>query len=451
MIKRLRWSNRALVAMLTIALPLSFNTYAQEEEEEEVFELSPFTIDASEEEGYLATTTLAGSRIRSNLRDLGASIAVVTQDFLEDTGATDGQSLLQFIGNVEVGGVLGNFSDVNINNASTNDTRINPQSSQRVRGLVSATLTRDYFQTIIPFDSYNTTRVTVNRGPNSILFGLGSPGGVINNTTKKATIGDDFGELSVRLDHRGGHRESLDYNKTLIQDRLAVRVAMLNEQIQYRQEPAYEDDKRFFVAWDAVLFENEGSDIIGRTIFRGSIENGNITANPPDVAPPRDGFSPWFEGIGDQDYLNRLLSVPGVSLGNIPNAAVTKQQVLNAINAGLATVPAGSTADAYATAEGRFVPKTTIQRFLRGRDTFEGGNGGRDLIQSTTPYFLFPAVNFNSITTIEPGWNDPALAGIQGIMGSLARSKRNQRPSMDEPSHGRSRIPTEIVDHSRSI
>ena len=422
MITRLRWSKNALFAMLVVALPLSIHTYAQEEDEEEVFELSPFTIDASEEEGYLATTTLAGSRVRSNLRDLGASISVVTQDFLEDTGATDGQSLLQFIGNVEVGGVLGNFSDVNINNASTNNTRINPQNSQRVRGLVNATLTRDYFNTNIPFDSYNTTRVTVNRGPNSILFGLGSPGGVINNTTKRATLGDDFGELSVRFSHRGGHRETLDYNKTLIRDRLAVRVAMLNEQIQYRQEPANEDDKRFFFAWDAVLFENERSSIIGNTIFRGSLESGSIRSNPPDVAPPRDGFSSWFEGIGDQDYLNRLLTVPGVSLANIPNAAVTKQQVLNAINTGLATVPAGSTADAYATAEGRFVPKTTIQRFLRGRDTFAGGNGGRDLIQSTTPYFLFPAINFNSITTLEPGWRDPALAGIQGIMGRWRES-----------------------------
>ena len=84
---------------------------------------------------------------------------------MQDTGATDGESLLQFVGNVEVGGVLGNFSNSSGN--ETTESRINPQRGQRVRGLESAILTRDYFKTDIPFDAYNTTRVTVNRGPNS--------------------------------------------------------------------------------------------------------------------------------------------------------------------------------------------------------------------------------------------------------------------------------------------
>ena len=42
-----------------------------DEEDLDVFELSPFTIQ--EEDGYKADTTLAGSRVKSNLRDLGAS------------------------------------------------------------------------------------------------------------------------------------------------------------------------------------------------------------------------------------------------------------------------------------------------------------------------------------------------------------------------------------------
>ncbi|MBC9889116.1 MAG: TonB-dependent receptor plug domain-containing protein [Opitutae bacterium] len=409
MIKRLRWSKRALFAMLSIALPLSFHTYAQEEEEEEVYELSPFTIDASEEEGYLATTTLAGSRIRSNVRDLGASIAIVTEDFLEDTGATDGESLLYFVGNVEVGGVLGNFSKVWDDGVTTNTSRNNPQRSQRVRGLVDAVLTRDYFQSDVPFDAYNTTRVTVNRGPNSILFGLGSPGGVINNTTKQANIGTNFGELSVRLDHRGGHRESFDYNKTLIQDRLAVRVAMLNEQIQFRQEPAYEDDQRFYMAWDAILFENLDSQFLGQTIFRGNFEEITISRNPPDTVPPSDRYSSWFVGLGGQDVLNRALAQPGVTLANIGNNAVTQQEVLGAISAGLVTVPEGMTAEEYAAVEGRFIPKTVVNRFR---------NSGRNNTASGIPYFLFPAINYNSGDAgTQPGWDSPELAGIQGIMG----------------------------------
>ena len=236
---RLLWPKNALLAMLAIALPLSIHTYAQEEDEEEVYELSPFTIDATQDEGYLATTTLAGTRIRTSTRDIGASISIITEEFLEDTGATDAESLLYHVGNVEVGGVLGNFANANLDNSSTAVSRADPQRGQRIRGLVRATNTRDYFQTDIPFDTYNTARVTLNRGPNSVLFGLGSPGGIINNSTKRAIMGDDRGAIFVRLNHTGGHRETFDYNKTLIQDRLAVRVALLNEEIKFRQEPAF--------------------------------------------------------------------------------------------------------------------------------------------------------------------------------------------------------------------
>ncbi|MCB1124031.1 MAG: TonB-dependent receptor plug domain-containing protein, partial [Verrucomicrobiae bacterium] len=411
--KKLLWYFCALALPWVPLLPVSLS--AQEEDEEEVFELSAFEVAASEDEGYMATTTLAGSRVRSNLRDLGASIAVVTEEFMQDTGATDGQSLLQFVGNVEVGGVLGNFSDVNLDNASTNDTRLNPQNSQRVRGLVSATLTRDYFQTNIPFDGYNTSRVTVNRGPNSILFGLGSPGGVINNSTNRAQIGTEFGEVSVRFDTNNGHRETLDINKTLIENRLAVRVSVLNENIKYRQEPAFEDDQRFYIAWDAVLLENEGSDILGKTVFRGSFEHGDIYSNPPDVVPPTDRFSSWWNGIGDQAYLNQLLQVPGVTLAEIPNGAVTSQQVLAAVNAGYATVPEGMTAEEYAAVEGQFIPMTVIDRFKNGNAA--SGNGGLNYGTFAFPFFIYPAINYNSVNAQVPGWNDPELAGIQGIMG----------------------------------
>jgi hypothetical protein len=39
-----------------------------------------------------------------------------------------------------------------------------------------------------------------------------------------------------------------------------------------------------------------------------------------------------------------------------------------------------------------------------------------------TPYFIFPAINFDTINTQVPGFNDPALAGIQGIMGRFRRN-----------------------------
>ena len=362
MIKLLQGYKPILFAVLSSALP--FALQAQEDDEEDVFELSKFSVEASEDDGYMAQTTLAGSRIRTSVRDIGASLAIITQEFLEDTGATDGESLLANIGNVEVGGTLGNFANSN-GGTSTSETRENPQRAQRIRGLDSAITTRNYFQTDIPFDAYNTTRVTVNRGPNSILFGLGSPGGVINSTTSNAQIGSDFGELSVRVDHRGGHRQSFSFNKTLIEDRLAINVAMLNDKTKFKQKPAQELDQRFYAAWDAVLFENEGSSILGKTTFRGSFESGEINRNAPDVIPPTDGFSGWWNGLGTQEDVNRILSVPGVGWNEISNQALTTQQVIAAVNAGVEAVPSTweGTLEGFAAVEGQFVPKTTIDRF----------------------------------------------------------------------------------------
>jgi outer membrane receptor for ferric coprogen and ferric-rhodotorulic acid len=71
------------------------------EADQEIFELSPFTVDASDDTGYQATSTLAGTRIKTNLRDLGSSISVITSQFLEDTGATDAGSLLSYTSNTE--------------------------------------------------------------------------------------------------------------------------------------------------------------------------------------------------------------------------------------------------------------------------------------------------------------------------------------------------------------
>jgi len=416
--KLLRWYKLWTLGLISVALPLAIQA---QDDDDEVFELSPFSIEASEDDGYMAQTTLAGSRVRTSVRDIGASIAIITSEFLEDTGAVDGESLLANIGNVEVGGSLGNFA--NANGTSTSETRENPQRGQRIRGLVSAITTRDYFQTDIPFDSYNTTRITVNRGPNSILFGLGSPGGVINNTTRRAQIGSDFGDVRIRVDARRGHRESINVNKTVIEDRLAFNVSILNESIKWQQEPANETDQRFFIAWDSVLFENEGSSFLGKTRFRGSFESGEINRNAPDVIPPTDGYSGWWDGLGDQNDVNRILAVPGVGFAEISNQALTPQQVIAAVGAG-EPITAGfeGTLDDFAALEGQFIPRQTIDRFKRANpfantEFSDPTEGHRNSSFQRTPYFLYPAINYNTHNDPTIGWNNPELAGIQGVMG----------------------------------
>ena len=286
----------ATAASITAAAPI---IHAQDDSEEEIFELSPFTVDASEDSGYVATTTLAGTRLKTNLRDVGAAVSVMTSEMFEDTGATDAETLLSYGLGTEIAGVNGNFvgGSETVGNQETDleEQRVNPQQTQRVRGLARAQLTRSYFETDIGFDSYNTERVTINRGPNSLLFGIGSPGGVIDSSLAQASIGKDFGEFSIRLGERGSHRETFDLNRVLVDGRLAIRVAAMNEDTEFKQRPAYEDENRLYVALNAVLSKNENSSFFDATTFKMNFEQGSATANPPVVTPPGDSISSWFE------------------------------------------------------------------------------------------------------------------------------------------------------------
>jgi hypothetical protein len=45
---------------------------------EAVVELSPFTVNTSQDVGYLAENTLAGSRLNARLRDTAGSVSVFT-------------------------------------------------------------------------------------------------------------------------------------------------------------------------------------------------------------------------------------------------------------------------------------------------------------------------------------------------------------------------------------
>lgn len=264
---------------------------------EDVLALSPFVVTEDSNIGYLATSTLAGSRLNTALRDVGASISVMTPEFFKDTGATDAANSLAYGLNTEVMGVQGNFTAgnygdlVGFNNLAQ---RRSPQNAQRVRGLAQATLTRSFFLTDIPFDTYNTGNVTVSRGPNSLLFGIGEAGGVMDNALKQANSASNFGEASITLGERGSHREVFDYNWAIKKGRFAVRLVGMNDETIYQQKPTFKDDKRLYGAFDAVLFENKKSRFLGPTIFRGSYETGEIDSNPPNLIPPVDNFSDWF-------------------------------------------------------------------------------------------------------------------------------------------------------------
>ncbi|HYD82853.1 MAG TPA: TonB-dependent receptor plug domain-containing protein, partial [Opitutus sp.] len=277
------------------------------DDEETPIVLSPFVVDSTQDRGYAATSTLAGTRIRTDLADIGSSISVITREMLTDLGATNNESVLAYAVNTEIGGARGNFSGnigVSGERYQEEGTFSNPNGNTRVRGLTSADNTRNFFLTDIPWDSYNTSRVDLQRGPNAILFGLGSPAGVVNATTTSAEF-RDRGRFEIAFDKFSSQRYVLDVNQQIIPQQLALRVALLRDDKKFRQDPAFQLDQR---AYAAITFRPEQLNRNGNTFeVTANYEHGDISSNRPRVVAPIDRLTGYWDplergGVGKQVF-----------------------------------------------------------------------------------------------------------------------------------------------------
>src|SRR6185503_3509530 len=132
----------------------------------ETVELSPFVISESSETGWVATETLAGSRLRTNFKDVPNQIEALTKAFMADLAMNSIEQAAIYTANVE------NTNDYVTYTAGAALEAAG--SGLRVRGIGTGTNSRNYFAVRNPSDNFNLDRATVASGPNAILFGLGS-------------------------------------------------------------------------------------------------------------------------------------------------------------------------------------------------------------------------------------------------------------------------------------
>jgi outer membrane receptor protein involved in Fe transport len=258
--------------------------------EDEILVLSPFVVTNQKDTGYMATDSLAGTRLRTPLKDIAASVSVVTKDFLDDVGATSTADLLVYTTGTEVVGIGGNFSG---SATSTYNQEFEPQredtsSQTRLRGLASADQTRNFFASAphIPLDSYNTQSITINRGANAILFGFGSPAGIIENSLIAPQFLDK-NRVQLRGGSYGSYRESLDFERVILKEKLSVRFAQLDDKKQYEQNATFQNQERYFGALTYKPFK--------LTTIRLNAEKGNIDQRLPRVDPPLDSLTTWWD------------------------------------------------------------------------------------------------------------------------------------------------------------
>lgn len=271
---------------------------------DDVITLSPFTVSTEKDQGYFAQDTLAGSRMKTNLSDLGSSISVVTKQEMEDTASTDINDIFRYEVNTE-GSLTYTPGDQSMRNDGVLDvnaggTKGNAVSSytnaqaNRVRGLGTPSAAINYYPSIgaVPFDSYNTDSVEISRGPNSMLFGLGSPAGIVNQSTAKAQLNKRSASISFRGDQNGSFRSSLNFNEGLLKDKLAIYGAILYDDRRFERKPAYDKTKRYYGAITYKPFS--------KTTLRFNAEKYDNDNHRPNTLTPRDYVTQW--NLAGQPY-----------------------------------------------------------------------------------------------------------------------------------------------------
>ncbi len=275
--------------------------------EDEVFELSPFVVDASKDTGYRANSTLAGSRLNTQLKDVAASVSVLTNEFMDDLGATGIEQALSYVASTET---AQDFEGDTTSGWVGGNQQTQP-SNNRMRGLGRADTTADFFSTSNGhIDRYNIERISVVRGPNSILFGLGSPSGIINYATKKASVSKTFGEFKVILDGFGTTRGEIDYNGMVVEGKLAMRFMSLYDDERYQYKGSYDRDKRSTLALKYMPTEKTTIDL--------SYEQLAIKSRRPRYIAPEDQISAWA-AAGSPTFDTSSL------IGGVPSSDTNKQ------------------------------------------------------------------------------------------------------------------------------
>lgn len=231
---------RCFVAIVLTCLAVAVPSFAAEPnsaEDDRTVVLSPFEVRTEKDVGYLAQSTLAGSRLNTNLKDVGAAVSVITLEFLRDVGVTNMRDLILFQNNA-----VPEFGD-SASNFNANPLIGNAEWQLRIRGL-PASYARNYFVWQTPTDFYNVDRIDQSRGPNSILFGFGSAGGIVNTTTKQATFGAALTDVALQVGSYDRYRGELDVNRVLVKDVLALRVNLVAEDANgWREFETYETQR----------------------------------------------------------------------------------------------------------------------------------------------------------------------------------------------------------------
>ena len=270
--------------------------------------LSPFEV-TTDTKGYYAPNTMSGTRFNTRIEDLASSITVITKEQMQDFAMLDVNDIFLYTASTEG---TGTFTDLSVdrNGSVSDNVQLNPASANRVRGLSAANISLGNFETMgrVPVDPLAIDAIEISRGPNSSVFGLGNPAGTVNQVPASANVGRSRAQVQFRGDSYGGYRTSLDVNRVLVKDRLALRVSGALQHDGFVRKPSGVNTERYNTFVKYAPFAS--------TTISAGVQYYHQYGVRPNFSPPRDNISYWVQnGRPTWDPLGQVIHVDGRTLG----------------------------------------------------------------------------------------------------------------------------------------
>ncbi|MBL9199603.1 MAG: hypothetical protein JNL39_03810 [Opitutaceae bacterium] len=289
--------------------------------------LSPFQVSESAR-GYYSPNTMSGTRLNSRLEDLAASISVITKEQMADFALLDANDIFLYEAGTEGPGNFTSF-EFDRNGYPVDSTTLEPGGANRVRGIGAANTARGGFETTgrVPLDAVNIDAVEISRGPNASLFGLGNAGGTVNVIPAAAQLARDRAQAQFRADSYEGFRSSVDVNRVLRKDTLALRASTVFQRDASPRKPSGTDTVRLNGMVRYRPFR--------RTTLGATFESYRIAGNRANVTMPRDTLTAW-RAAGSPTYNNksRQMRFNGTLTGGALGVATLPPYLFNTTGSG---------------------------------------------------------------------------------------------------------------------
>ncbi len=289
----------ALVLLATIGLRAQTPPATRTAADDTTVQLSPFVVATERDTGWIASSTLVGSRTNEELANIPLSVDAITSEFMRDLNATTLEDAAMFVANLDVTNSL---------ERRTDDQMVSYRGMQ-IGGREAGQSSRNFFLWYSPTDNYTIDRIDFNKGSNSLMFGDASPGGQATTYTKRPRFGN-FGSLQAQYGSFDTHRFTLDVNRKL-NDRVAVRLNLVESS---RRGYIDFDEQNLRAANAAVAYRPFAS-----TMLRVEAEAGKLDRRRADnaifirtTAAPGRGFAttPRWYYTSDHEIIQRTATTP---------------------------------------------------------------------------------------------------------------------------------------------